>query len=398
MLNSQKKILVTASCFPRWENDIEGGGSFVYDICTRLTSFFSIIVLTPTRINTDKYSSFSNIKIIRFQYYFFKRNNLINEDGIAQTLSRKPLYFIFVPGFLIKQLFALIKNVKRNNVEIIHAHWLIPQGFIACIYKKFFNKRIKIICTSHGSDLNLNFGFIGKSLIKFTLNHIDSLTVVSESLKEKTVSLGYTKPIEVIPMGVDTKKFNHKNRNDIKLNISSLVLLYIGNFVEIKGVEYLLYALPTIIKEFPDVKLFLIGDGILKEKYIKIAEELSITSHVIFTGFIENSIVPQYFSSVDIIVMPSLSEGSPVVMAEAMSCSSLLITSDIAAFQSHIKDNVNGFKVPVKNSNALAEKIIEVLKNKNDFQAIRENARQYAIENFDWEIVKDRYLKLLSEI
>ena len=85
-------------------------------------------------------------------------------------------------------------------------------------------------------------------------------------------------------------------------------------------------------------------------------------------------------------------------MAEAMSCSSILITSDIAAFQSHIKDNVNGFKVPVKNSTAIAEKVIEVLKNKNDLSAIRENARQYAIDNFDWEIIKNRYIKLLSEL
>ena len=136
----------------------------------------------------------------------------------------------------------------------------------------------------------------------------------------------------------------------------------------------------------------------LKEDLKKIASDLNISDKIIFTGFIANDELPKYFLSADIVVIPSLSEGCPVVMEEAMACSSIVVTSDIEAFQSHIKNDINGYMVPVKNSDALAEKIIEVLENKNELNSIRENARKYALENFDWEIVKDRYLKLLSEI
>ena len=397
----KKKILVTSSSFPRFENDIKGGGLFVFELCNKISNNIEVSVLAPLIKDSSKFSKIKNINIIRYPYYFFWRNNLINENsGIAGALSKNKLYFIYVPVFLIKQLFAIKKNIKKNKIEIIHAHWLIPQGIVACFYKKYFNKKIKVVCTSHGSDLNMSFGFIGKMLLKFILKNTDALTVVSQELKEKAIALGYKKNIEVIPMGINVNKFKHIETNEIKekYKLSANVLLFVGKYIEVKGIEYLIRALPKVLQTKPNTTLMLVGDGMLKEDLKKIASDLNISDKIIFTGFIANDELPKYFLSADIVVIPSLSEGCPVVMEEAMACSSIVVTSDIEAFQSHIKNDINGYMVPVKNSDALAEKIIEVLENKNELNSIRENARKYALENFDWEIVKDRYLKLLSEI
>jgi len=394
-----KNILVTTSSFPLNISKTEGGGLHVFEISERISSEFEIFVLAPLIKGSETVSKLSSLTVIRYRYFLFKQNNLMNSNGgIAATLSQNKLYYLFVPYFFISQFFAIRKYVKKHNIEIIHAHWLIPQGIVAVLYKKVCNKNIKIICTSHGSDLNKNFGWIGRKMLTLTLRHTDSLTVVSQTLKEKAISLGYNKPIEVVPMGIDTHKFKRLETEGIraKYSITGNILLFAGSYVAVKGIEYLLHAMPAVLKTNPNTTLIMIGNGILKEKLQQIAEDLHIANKVVFTGFIANDDMPVYFSTADVVIIPSLSEGCPVVMAEAFACSSLVITSDIDAFQNHIRNGVNGFMVPVKNSDALAKKIIEVLDEKNALFALREEARNYAIAHFDWEMVSKEYVDLIN--
>jgi hypothetical protein len=90
----KEKILVTTSSFPRWEEDIEGGGLFVYNICKRIFDEFDIYVLAPLINNSEKYSVHGNIHVIRYRYFIFKRSNLINASGIAEILAQNKLYYI----------------------------------------------------------------------------------------------------------------------------------------------------------------------------------------------------------------------------------------------------------------------------------------------------------------
>jgi len=398
MEKQRDKILVTTSSFPLSEKSNIGGGLFVYNLCERLTQNYDIYVLAPLIKDSKKETRFNNIFVNRYKIFGGKK--LIRSSGIAATLSQNKLYFIFVPFFIISQLFAIRKYINKYKIGTIHAHWLIPQGIVAVLYKRIFNQKIKIICTSHGSDLNMNFGWIGRQLLKYTFNNIDSLTVVSQSLKDKAISQGYKKQVEIIPMGVDTCKFNRLETDEIrkKHNISGNVLLFVGNFIEVKGIEYLIRAIPTVFKSNPNTTLLLVGDGILKATFKKIAVDLNISDKVIFTGFIPNNELPHYFSTADILIMPSLNEGLGLVWVEAMACETLVIASNIDVFKAHIKDNINGFIVPVKNSKALAEKITEVLENKYKLDAVCKNARKYAIDHFEWEIVKKEYVALINTL
>jgi len=396
-VNPQKeKILVLTSSFPINENSNIGGGVFVYNLCERLSEEYEIHVLTPRIIDSEKESRFNAISIKR--YSFLGSKNLIGMSGIAATLSKKKPAYIFVPFFLISQLLSLKKYIRENNISIIHAHWLIPQGIVAVFYKRIFNKEIKIICTSHGSDLNMNFGWIGKQILKSILQHTDSLTVVSQNLREKAIALGYKKKIEIIPMGIDTKRFNYINENGIKkkYRIKGDLILFVGNLIEVKGVEYLLRAIPEILLSKPNTTLLFVGDGILKERLNAISGELNIKNNIVFTGSISNNEMPNYFSAADIVVMPSLNEGLGLVWVEAMACKTLVIASDIDVFKHHIKHYENGFLVPVKNSQAIADMVLEVFNNLNKMDEIRENARKYVVSNFDWEIVTSKFVNILS--
>jgi len=151
MRKNEKNILVFTSTFPTF---IEGDATppFVYELSKRLAQKegFHIVVLTPFRKGSKVFEERDGLRIYRFKYGFTS----LCEGGILPNLKKNKFLFFQVPFFLFFAFVNLAKIVKKEKIDIIHAHWIIPQGFISVLYKKLFRKKeLKIICTSHGSDL-----------------------------------------------------------------------------------------------------------------------------------------------------------------------------------------------------------------------------------------------------
>jgi len=199
-------------------------------------------------------------------------------------------------------------------------------------------------------------------------------------------------------MGINTDIFKPSYDNTIKSNIGikGYMLLFVGIFNEVKGIEYLLGALPSVIKEVPDCKLVLIGDGDIKDKLKMLCNKLGIENHVLFLGYISQNELPKYYSSADIVILPSLNEGSPLVLPEALSCGALVIASDLPIYRKHIIDGKNGFIVPRQDSAILASKIIDILANLNKYDSVKESNRNYVARVFSWEIIGNRYKNLIE--
>jgi len=395
------KILVTTTSFPRWKGDAEGGGSFLLELYSRFADDFEVHVLAPFFKGAPLFSEIGKIKVHRYRFFPFNGLNLINASGLAETLNRQKWKLVLVPFLLLFQLVNIWKLVGAKKISIIHANWIIPQGLVAAFYKKLLNRKIKILLTSHGSDLNVSFGSAGTALVSFALKNADVLAAVSNSLCERAKQLGFTKEVEVIPMGIDTKLF--KPVDDVqalrsKLQIKKWMLLFVGYFNEVKGIEYILHALPEILKSHPETTLVLVGDGILKDKLKRMCEELQIQEAVKFTGLLRPDELPAYYSAADIVLMPSLSEGSPVVLPEAMSCGAIVIASDLPVYKEHIRNGENGFIVRQKNSTDIAEKVKHLLSRHDEFLSIKNMNRQYISERFDWDVIASRYRQLLNSI
>lgn len=400
-MRQKTNILITTTSFPRWEGDLEGGGNFVLSLCKELQKQFNVSVLTPYVKGTATNNRIEGIDIYRYKFLFCRSGNLINKSGIAETLSQQKWKFLFVPFLLIAQLFAIKKICEKKQCKVINAHWLVPQGFIAGLYKKFFNKDIKIVSTSHGSDLNMSFGRIGNKLLQFIAKQTDRLTVVSNELKEKAKKAGFRNDIAVIHMGIDINRFRpHQDSETLRkrLGISNGMLLFVGFFNEVKGIEYIIEAMPEILAQKPDTKLVLVGDGVLKAKLRQSIEEKKLTNHVTFTGFIKQDELPRYYSAADIVLMPSLSEGSPVVLPEALSCGATVITSDLPVYRQHIKDGETGFIVTRKSAKEISQKVLHILRNPQLSEKIKNNARRYVEKRFDWKIIGDKYADVIKSL
>lgn len=387
----KKRLLVFASTFPRWRNDTLP--PFVYELSKRLTDEFNVSVLAPSYPGAKDFEIMDKMKVYRFHYFFKRYEKLAGSGGILPTLKKNPLFFFQVPFFILGEYFALKKAVQEIKPDVIHAHWIIPQGWIASKIKKKFN--IPYVVTSHGSDILGLKGFSG--IKKKTLENAKKITVVSNYLKEeivKTIGSSLKNKIEVIPMGIDIKLFN-RNKKDLsvkrKYKIDGPFLLFVGRLAPEKGIDLLINAMPQVIKNNPKTKLLIIGEGTLKDKLKEQVKKLGIEKNIIFIGWVNNKDLPKYYATADLFVCPSLREGLGLTFAEAGLCGCNLIGSNVGGISDIINKN-NGLLVK-KDFKDIPYKITSLIKNPI---SDKDRIRKGLIAKFDWEIIAKKYEEVLN--
>ncbi|MCU7835970.1 MAG: glycosyltransferase family 4 protein [gamma proteobacterium symbiont of Taylorina sp.] len=397
----KKTLLVLASTFPRWLNDTEP--RFVYDLCQGLKKEFNIIVLTSHSSGSKIYEEMNGLTVYRYQYAPAYLETLVYNGGITNNLKHNKFKYLLLPTFFISQLFSIVKILRKYPIFIIHAHWLIPQGFLALIAMKFFKKPLKLLCTSHGGDL---FGLndpMSTKIKKWVLKKSDTITVVSSAMMQKAVELDpdIKNKLSVIPMG--------SNLNDIfkpnpKIHREKNLLLFSGRLVEKKGVNTLINALAKVRKQYPDTILAIIGDGPEKESLYLLSKKLDISHSIQFTGRLSHSELSLWYAKATLSVFPFQQakngdiEGLGLVMIEALGCGCPVIAGDVPAIHDIIKHNKTGLIVEQKNSHLLATNIIQLLLSPEKRQYLAENGRKYVCNHFGWKTSTQQYIKILNQL
>ncbi|MBL4735700.1 MAG: glycosyltransferase [Flavobacteriales bacterium] len=394
-----KKLLILTSAFPRWKD--EGLDTFMLEYAHTMAENFEVFVLAPRSKGSKKNEVWGNLKICRHKQFPIINANLAYGNGILGNLKKNPLLFFVIPFYFFLQLFAIKRIVKKHDIAIIHAHWILPQGVTSVLYKKIFNAKIKILATIHGSDLLGVNNRIGNRLKKMVFGNIDGLSVVNEALKDGVRGLGAQNNVSVCPMGIDTARFSPAKRDpDLKktLGISGEFLLYVGSCIETKGIRVLITAMPLLVKEFPTIKLVIIGEGYLQTEMVSLTRALEIQDNVTFLGSVPNKELPIYFATADVFVLPSFSEGYSLVVREALSCETLTITTDLPVFNDNSVLNEVLFKTKAGSHNDIADKAEYILKNKEQLASLRKKGREYAIESADWSAIGDKYTDILNHL
>jgi len=393
------KILIFTSSFPRWEGDYSG--IFIYELAIRLKKTFQILILSPAINSSTEVKNLNGLQLFKHKQSPLKGIELADGNPIMSKLKKKKLYWLIVPFFLLSQLISLIRIIRAEEISIVNAHWIIPQGLVAVIYKNLFNKKIKIVTSIHGTDVNGFKGMFGKTLIKYVLNNTDKLTVVSNSIKDEIVKLGYKKEIFVFPTNINTQLFSPDKKDEAlkkQLGINGEFILFVGSLVKNKGIIELIEAMPKIIIAFPNAKLVVVGKGQLEQELVKTSNKLGVSNNIIFSGVVSNKVIPTYYATADLFVLPSFSEGIGGVVTEALSCGTLVLVSPLEGFKDRIIDNKTGFYLKRIDAEQISSKIIHILKNKEKYSVFSENGRAYVVNNFDWEIAGESYSKLFTNL
>lgn len=259
----------------------------------------------------------------------------------------------------IHRIKALIKKIKP---DLLHAHYITNYGFFGalCNFKPF-------IVTTWGSDIltvpgEHGLSTIKKYIAKYVLRKTDVVTCDAEHMKENLKRLGaIPEKISIIYFGIDTNKFSPRQKNN---GFGMKVVISLRNLEPLYDVESLIKAAPLVLKEIPETKFVIVGRGSEQKRLRQLAKSLDVADNVNFTGFVPNEQIPQYLANADIYVSTSLSDaGIAASTAEAMACELPVIVTDVADNRKWIDDGVNGFVVPIRDPQSLAEKIVYLLQN-----------------------------------
>jgi glycosyltransferase involved in cell wall biosynthesis len=399
----KKKLLVIASTFPRWKNDTNP--PFVYELSKRLTSRYDVTVLAPAYPGAKEFEKLEELDVYRFHYFIPKYEKLAGSGGILPVLKKNGWYYFQVPFFMIAELIALNRLILKIKPDVIHAHWIIPQGIIAAIVSKMTN--VPYVLTTMGGDIYGLRGSLFSYIKKAAINKAKALTVLSNDMvREIQERLVINKSPVVVPLGVDTKLFNpEKYDNSIKekYDIQGLVLLFVGRLAEKKGVRYLIDAMRKVVDECNNAKLLIIGDGPLESELKQQTKRLNLIDNVFFLGAIQNNELPNYYATADIFIGPSIqlkggdTEGLGVTFIEALSSGCLTIATNVGGIGDIIKNGDTGIIVREQNSQDIAEAIINYEKKYQYYGKLKDNGLKLARKKFDWNIVIEKYIDVLDK-
>ena len=337
MAKDRSGVLVFTSSFPHGGNPVNG--IFVRDLASSICGRVRTVVLCP-RFPGPPPAEDAGFRIRCFPQCCPPGFPLAGAPGgILPALKKHPFLWAFLPFFLLSELTALIRAVKREKIAVIHAHWLVPQGFIAAVYKRFFDPRVRLLITCHGSDVNKAAGGLLSLLKRFSLGQADRVVAVSADLAEKVRLLRPGTPCAVRAMGIDTELFSPAAAEERptlcdEFRLRSAPVLFVGSLIELKGVRELVAAWRRVLDRRPDAELLIVGGGGLKTELETTARELKVDARVRFIGPVPHEKLPRYFAQSAAFILPSHSEGFGLVAAEALACETPVIVSKIPVFES----------------------------------------------------------------
>jgi glycosyltransferase involved in cell wall biosynthesis len=391
-------VCILTSTYPRFPGD--GVGRFMQSIAEALAQLgHTVHVVAPYHPATRPQQG--PIYIHYFRYSYLDRFTIM---GYGQALyndqSLRKLSYVLAPSFFISGLISLIKLHKKHRFDIIHAHWVIPNGPIATTFSLITNT--PMIITLHGSDIfvSLKKGFLG-FITKICFKYASFITVCSQHLYESALSLGaIPEQLRLIVWGADPAIFDPSNfppqdiiRKSLKLPTSGNIILSLGRLVKKKGVEYLIKAAPYVKKKVPDVSIVIAGDGPELKTLKQLAVELRAQDYIHFIGKVDWDYVPLLLHASDVFVAPSIEDesgnmdGLPTTILEAMAAGKPVVATNIAGIPLVILDGRTGLLVPPRDSHALAEAIVLILLNKSLREKMGFWSRQMVINYLNWNRV-----------
>lgn len=376
------KLLVLTSTYPRGPTDTLP--AFVHQLCRGLVEAgHSVVVLTPRLQGGTRRQCLDGVEVRRFRYCLARWETLTGAGGIVERLRARPWRLALVPLFLAG--FALaIARALRERYDIVHAHWLIPQGLVAALVVPALSGT-PLVCTAHGSDIQSLRGKLFARLRKWVAHRARITCVVSAPLRELLIEEGVPSArIAVASMGVDLA---HRFVPDERIRRDPAGLIYVGRLVKGKGVHVLLEAFARALRTRADATLVLVGDGPERPRLEAMCGELGITERVCFLGARPQSELPALYSAAAIAVVPSLAEGFGLVAVEAMGCGCTVIASDLPALRALVKPGETGMLVPPNDVSGLTHAIEQALSAPGHCATMAARGRESVLERHGWPAV-----------
>lgn len=400
------KICILTHTYPKFAGD--STAPFMADLAQNYAKLGQQTwVLTPF-VKDFKKQRQKNLQVVLYKYIWPERLHLLGYSRSMYADVRLWMINYFLePWMFLAAVWRLWWLIQKEKIDIVHAHWILPNGLIAAVVCRL--TKTPLVISIPGSDIQVarKNPFFAKMAL-FAYQTADLVTTNSEDLKQAMVDLGAdSKKLEMIVYGIDKNKMridtsqNVRLRKKLGLNQDDIVVLAVGRLVYKKGFDILIKAMPEILKENPKVKAVIVGDGDLRQELIDLSRKLKVRKNVLFAGRVRYDKLLYLYNLADIFVMPSVSppaDGLNVCVVDAMVCGKPIVATNIAGNPLVVKDGVNGLLIPQKRPELLALAILKLASSESLRRKYGKIGYQMVHKYFTWDKLARKYIYHFQKI
>lgn len=301
--------------------------------------------------------------------------------------------------FDIKTILHMRRFLEINNINIIHSHKYKTNFYslIASAPKKTLH-----VATCHnwlGENTKMKmYEWLDKRILK----KFDRIIAVSEEVKEKLLRASIP-PYKVLKIknGISLERYSTQHerevvRSELRVGENKIVIGMVGRLDKNKGVSYLLSAAKLIIEEFANVVFLIVGDGASRQELHDETLKLGIGESVIFTGLRND--IPSILSAMDIFVLPSLKEGLPMVLLEAMASKKPVIATRVGDIPNVITHNESGWLVEPGNTKQLRNTMRYLINDRNHLSLVAEKGYQKVKNIYSSKQMAAHYIEVYKDV
>lgn len=401
--------MVTSS-YPKYRGDVTA--PFIEGIASSIAALgHEVHVVAPYHPDLRRQPVEQGVHLHFFKYAPARSLNIWGyAESLEGDVRLKAAIYPLAPFVVASSLLMLQRLTAQIKFDIIHAHWVIPNGPMGAMIAGL--RDLPFVVSLHGSDVWVaERNFVLGQVARRSFRRADGVSASSDDLRQRAIRVGAPRRVSrVIPYGVDPASFAPAVadvaagdlRHILGLAADQPIIFSVGRMVYKKGFEYLLRAMPAVLAAHPRAVLVLAGGGDLLDELKQLAASLGIAAQVIFPGWLERDRLPLYFSGCDLFVLPSVRDdagnvdGLPNTLLEAMASGRPVVASRVAGVPLAVRPGENGELVAEKDPVALALAISRLLADSDLRQRYGEASRRRVLDDLNWQAVAGQFLDLYA--
>lgn len=367
-------------------------------------------VATSTRILAKELNGLGH------KVYIFTTTDPKAEEAVPYVFRLPSMPFVFLTTHRVTMLYPpkLLINMKKFKLDVIHTQTEFPIGIFGKVVSTFL--KIPSVHTYHTmyedyvhyvANGHLITPKMAQRYSRIFCNRADAVITPVQKSKDSLISYGVKRPISVIPTGLDFEPFSRekytkedieKTKAEIGININDPIIVSVGRIAQEKSIDVLIKAMPEVLKNIPNVKFVIVGNGPKREDLENLSKSLGVSDSVIFTGPRPWDEIGKYYQLGDIFACASTSETQGLTYIEAIAAKVPVVAKKDRSIENIIIDEETGFYFE---SNEYAAKVIcKALKAPDNNKALIDRAYSHiqhlSSKNFG-KSVEQLYLDVINK-
>jgi len=405
------KVCTLTHTYPRFPDDINA--PFVEKLMEHIALLgHDVSVLTAYDPEWRRRPDDHTVDLRTYRYIWPERFHVL---GYSRTIEGNVRFrgrvFLLSPFLFAGAFRSFLKLVREKKPDILHAHWILPNGYIAGMVSRLTG--VPLLIQLHGSDVfAAEKNALFRGMARSAASRADYILSPSPDLTRRLGDIGVEpSKIGLVPNTVEADFSESVRPSDVerlkrKLGIPGdrTIVLAMGRMVHVKGFPYLLEAFHRVAREAENVVLVLAGGGVLFDELRERADSMGIGDRVVMPGAVMRDEVPVYFRMADIFVIPSVRhesgavDGLPVVVPEAMAAGLPIVGSDLSGIPVLIRNGKNGILVGERDIEGLAAAIGLLVADPGLRRRFGEYSRRIIREKVNYGTVAEYISYLYGEV